>query len=189
MKKGKKERRWKQGLALGIACMLALGAAGCERGSASAEMEETVQETEAEFPEEEAETEQTGSPETTEEQEESMQIVLSVNGTELDVTWEDNETVRALRQALESGDIAVATHQYGDFEQVGSLPQEFVRNDVQMRTEPGDIVLYSGNSVVLFYGSNSWAYTKLGHIENKSQEELETLLGGENAQIVMSLAE
>ncbi|MDO4284902.1 MAG: cyclophilin-like fold protein [Eubacteriales bacterium] len=123
----------------------------------------------------------------TEEQEEVMQIVLSVNGTELEVTWEDNETVEALRQVLENGDITVDTHQYGGFEQVGSLPQEFVRSDVQMTTVPGDIVLYSGNSVVLFYGSNSWAYTKLGHIENLTADELRDLLEREGTQVVFTL--
>lgn len=187
MKKGKKELRWKQGVVWGLVCILALGTVGCGRGDASAETEETVQETVAELPEAETETEQTNSPETAEEQEEAMQIVLSVNGTGLDVTWENNETVQELRQVLENGDITVDTHQYGGFEQVGSLQQGFVRNDVQMTTAPGDIVLYSGNSVVLFYGSNSWAYTKLGHIANLSSDELEALLGGENAQVVFHL--
>lgn len=120
-------------------------------------------------------------------QQQAVQPTLFVNGTELNVTWEDNETVQALKEALRDGDITVETHQYGGFEQVGSLPQTFVRNDVQMRTEPGDIVLYGGNSVVLFYGSNSWTYTKLGHIENLSADELHTLLSGETVQAVFRL--
>ena len=57
------------------------------------------------------------------------------------------------------------TSAYGGFEQVGSLPQSFSRSDVQMTTQPGDIVLYSGNQLVIFFGSNSWSYTRLGHIE------------------------
>ncbi len=65
---------------------------------------------------------------------------------------------------------------YGGFEQVGSLPQSFSRSDVQTRTQPGDIVLYSGNQIVAFFGSNSWSYTKLGHIEGLSADELNSLL-------------
>ena len=68
------------------------------------------------------------------------------------------------------------TSAYGGFEQVGSLPQSFSRSDAQMTTQPGDIVLYSGNQLVIFFGSNSWSYTRLGHIEGLSTDELTTLL-------------
>ncbi|MFQ8759981.1 MULTISPECIES: cyclophilin-like fold protein [Intestinimonas] len=78
---------------------------------------------------------------------------------------------------------------YGGFEQVGSLPQNLTRNDVQITTEAGDIVLYSGNSIVLFYGSNTWAYTKLGHIEDLSAENLKTLLDVEQVTVSLYLAE
>lgn len=76
--------------------------------------------------------------------------------------------------------------QYGGFEQVGTLPQDIIRNDEQMVTVPGDIVLYSGNSLVIFYGSNSWAYTKLGHIEGLSAEELTDIL--DNSEITVTLS-
>ena len=110
-------------------------------------------------------------------------LVLSVNGNELDVRWENNETVKELLSYTQEKSIVVNTTKYGGFEQVGSLPQGFSRNDVQMTTEPGDIVLYSGNQLVLFFGSNSWSYTKLGHIEGLSQDELSELLGGSSAVI------
>ena len=73
--------------------------------------------------------------------------------------------------ALAQNAITVNTSAYGGFEQVGSLPQRFSRNDVQMTTQPGDIVLYSGNQLVIFFGSNSWSYTRLGHIEGLSTDE------------------
>ena len=66
---------------------------------------------------------------------------------------------------------------YGGFEQVGSLGTSLPRKDVQTTTSAGDIVLYSGNQVVVFYGSNSWSYTRLGHISDKSAAELKELLG------------
>ena len=73
---------------------------------------------------------------------------------------------------------------YGGFEQVGSIGQSISRDDKQITTEFGDIVLYSGNQIVVFYGSNSWAYTKLGHID-LSEEELTQLLG--NGDIVLEI--
>jgi hypothetical protein len=73
---------------------------------------------------------------------------------------------------------------YGGFEQVGSIGQSISRDDKQITTEFGDIVLYSGNQIVVFYGSNSWAYTKLGHID-LSEEELTQLLG--NGDVVLEI--
>ena len=112
-------------------------------------------------------------------------LVLSVNGHELDVRWENNETVKELISYTQEKSIVVNTTRYGGFEQVGSLPQVFSRNDVQMTTEPGDIVLYSGDQLVLFFGSNFWSYTILGHIEGLSQDELSELLGGGSAVIII----
>ena len=106
-----------------------------------------------------------------------------MNGNKLNVCWENNETVKELLSYTQTESIVVNATRYGGFEQVGSLPQGFSRNDVQMTTEPGDIVLYSGDQLVLFFGSNSWSYTKLGHIEGLSQDELSELLGGSSAVI------
>lgn len=107
---------------------------------------------------------------------------MIVNGMALDVSWEDNETVEELFVYAQNGTITVNTTIYGGFEQVGSLPQSFSGNDVQMTTEPGDIVLYSGNQLVVFFSSNTWNYTKLGHI-NLAAEKLAGLLGGDSAVI------
>ena len=75
---------------------------------------------------------------------------------------------------------------YGGFEQVGSIGTTLPRNDVQTTTQSGDIMLYSGNQLVVFYGSNDWAYTRLGHITDKSQDELTALLS--NGDITVSLS-
>ena len=110
-------------------------------------------------------------------------LVLSVNGNKLNLCWENNETVKELLSYTQTESIVVNATRYGGFEQVGSLPQGFSRSDVQLTTEPGDIVLYSGDQLVLFFGSNSWSYTKLGHIEGLSQDSLSELLGGSSAVI------
>lgn len=109
-------------------------------------------------------------------------LELTINGMVIDVQWEDNETVTELLTIAKESPIVVNTTLYGGFEQVGSLPQSLPRNDVQITTEPGDIVLYSGDQLVVFFGTNSWSYTKLGHI-NLSEDELKELLGSNTAAI------
>ena len=120
---------------------------------------------------------------TKEQMEQNNKLVLRINGNDLDVTWENNETVAELISYAQTKKIVVDTTIYGGFEQVGSLPQSFPRNDVLTTTEPGDIVLYSGNQLVVFFGSNSWSYTKLGHIEGLSEQELSELLDTDSAVI------
>ena len=113
-------------------------------------------------------------------------LMLSIDGTPVTVLWEDNETVSELLTAAQNGVIEVSASRYGGFEQVGSLPQSFSRSDAQMTTQPGDIVLYSGNQLVIFFGSNSWSYTRLGHVNGMSSEELSDLLNKDVVMIELS---
>ena len=100
--------------------------------------------------------------------------------------WGNNGTVTKLfNHTKKNGSIIISTKIYGGFEQVGSLPQSFSGSDVQMTTQPGDIVLYSGNQLVIFFGTNSWLYTKLGHI-NLANDELTKLLSGNTTTIKIS---
>lgn len=87
---------------------------------------------------------------------------LYFNDTEISVIWEDNQTVQELMEEAGKGDIVVQMSMYSDNEQVGSLGKSYTKNDQQITTRSGDIVLYSGDKIVVFYGSNSWAYTRLG---------------------------
>lgn len=119
--------------------------------------------------------------------EKTTMLTMKINGKAVDVAWESNESVTALRRMAETGDVTVQTSAYGGFEQVGSLGTSLPRNDVQTTTSAGDIVLYSGNQIVLFYGSNSWAYTRLGRITGMSARELRDLLGGSGATVTLSL--
>ena len=115
---------------------------------------------------------------------EETEMKLYFNDTEIPVTWENNETVEALMEALEDGEIVVDMSMYGGWEQVGSLGKSYPRNDTQMTTKNGDIVLYSGNQIVVFYGENSWAYTKLGEMD-LSEDEVTKLLS--NGDITLTL--
>ena len=90
-----------------------------------------------------------------------MNLKMKISDNEVEVIWEDNESVDALKQLVKDEALIVEMSMYGGFEQVGSLGNSLPRNDTQTVTEAGDIVLYSGNQIVVFYGSNSWAYTRL----------------------------
>lgn len=103
-------------------------------------------------------------------------LILMIDSTPVEVQWESNQTVDELAAYSQNEMIVVNASRYGGFEQVGSLPQSFSRNDAQATTEPGDIVLYSGDQLVVFFGSNAWSYTRLGHIEGLSTDELAALL-------------
>ena len=111
---------------------------------------------------------------------------LVIGDTEVSVAWEDNTSVDALTEIVKAEPLTVQLAMYGGFEQVGPLGTSLPRDDVQTTTQAGDIVLYSGNQIALFYGSNSWAYTMLGRITDKSAPELEELLG--NGDVTITLA-
>lgn len=121
-----------------------------------------------------------------EEPDHAPMLMLSIDDTPVTVQWGDNDAVSELLAAAQNGTIVVSALRYGGFEQVGSLPQDFSRNDVQTTTQPGDIVLYSGNQLVIFFGSNSWSYTRLGHVDGMSSEELSDLLNEDSVMIELS---
>ena len=123
----------------------------------------------------------------TEKETTETMLGLAINGTPVSVEWENNESVQALRELAAQEPIVIQMSMYGGFEQVGSLGTSIVRNDVQTTTSAGDIVLYSGSNIVIFYGSNSWAYTRLGHITDKTAIELSELLGNGDVTIMISV--
>lgn len=97
---------------------------------------------------------------------------LSIDNQKVDITWEDNDSVKALKKILP---LTINMHEYGDFEQTGSIGQSITSNDSQMNVVPGDVVLYNSNAISVFYANSSWSYTRLGHI-NLNKGELENLL-------------
>lgn len=117
--------------------------------------------------------------------EEKTEMKLMIGETEVAVQWEDNESVAALRELVEYEPLTIAMSMYGGFEQVGSIGTSLPRNDVQTVTEAGDIVLYAGNQIVIFYGSNSWAYTRLGKVKDLRLQELTDLLGHGNVSLTI----
>ena len=134
---------------------------------------------------EETAAEETNTEETQPEEEVQKEMKLFVASKEVPVTWEENEAVEELKKIVEEkGQVIVQMTMYGGFEQVGPLGFSLPANDVDTDTDYGDIVLYTSNMIVIFYGTNSWAYTRLGHIEN-TQEEMENLLAKGNVTITL----
>ena len=117
----------------------------------------------------------------------SAKISMTIGDTAVEVEWLENDSVKAIKEMLADGSLTIQMSMYGGFEQVGSLGQAITRNDSQTVTEAGDIVLYSGNQIVVFYGSNSWSYTRLGRITDKTPSELADLLGSGDVTITLSL--
>ena len=129
-------------------------------------------------------TEDNGASEETEEK----ALKMTIGSTPVSVKWEDNESVNYLKELCRDQPVIISMSMYGGFEQVGSIGSDIPRNDVQTTTSSGDIVLYSGNQLVVFYGSNSWAYTRLGHITDKTSQEMTELLSGGNVTITLSIS-
>ena len=114
-------------------------------------------------------------------------VLLKVGGDTMTATLTDNEATRELTKLLEQGDITIRMSDYGGFEKVGSLPQSFPTSNTQITTVPGDIMLYQGNQMVIFYGSNSWSYTRLGKIDGAMVSNLRQFLGNGNITLTLSL--
>ena len=102
-------------------------------------------------------------------------------------TLEDNTAARELVAMMKEAPITIDMSDYSGFEKVGSLGRSLTSSNSQMTTVPGDIVLYNANQIVMFYGSNSWSYTKLGHIDDLNGWE--EALGGGDITAEFSIAE
>ncbi len=117
---------------------------------------------------------------------ENMEVYIKVNDRVLSVELEENLAAKELKEKIKNGDIAVKTSDYGGFEKVGSLGFSLPREDKNITTSAGDIVLYQGNQISLFYESNSWSYTKLGKIKDVTAEELKKILGSGDVSITFT---
>ena len=116
-------------------------------------------------------------------------IKITVSGKTLSVKIEDNEATKALVAALREASITYEAHDYGGFEKVGALGRSLPTSDTQITTQAGDVVLYSSNQIVLFYGSNTWSYTRIGKMQYESLDELKSFLkaGEGNISVTLSL--
>lgn len=119
-----------------------------------------------------------------EETEERVMMYIKVNGYVLSTTLEENSATKELVKRLP---ISIEMEEYGGFEKVGSLGENLPTDNSSITTNPCEFVLYDSNKLVIFYGSNTWSYTRLGKINDVTKEELKNILGEGNATITLTL--
>lgn len=114
-------------------------------------------------------------------------INLTIGDKTMTATLVDNSATRELVSMLSQTPIVIEMDDYGGFEKVGALPQALPTSNSQITAQPGDIMLYQGRNMVIFYGSNSWSYTRLGKIDGATAESLREFLGNGSVSIKLTL--
>ena len=115
-------------------------------------------------------------------------VYITANGQTKAITLSDNVATRQWKALLEAGPMTVRMRDYGGFEKVGALPQTLPSEDRQISTVCGDVMLYQGNSIVIFYGENAWAYTPLGKIDGTAAE-IKDFLSGNSLDVTFSMGQ
>lgn len=115
-------------------------------------------------------------------------IVLTVGDQSVTATLVNNDATEALVALLQDGPVTINMNDYGGFEKVGELPRSLPTSNSRITTEPGDIMLYQGDNMVIFYGTNTWSYTRLGKIDPEYLPHLQEFLGTGNITLTISLA-
>ena len=116
-----------------------------------------------------------------------VKLKIHVNDTTFTATLEENSSAKAFAEFLTQGDLTLDMHDYGSFEKVADLPRSFPRNDKQIDTDAGDIILYQGNSITIYYDNNSWNFTRLARIDNVNKKRLQQILGKGNVKATFSV--
>ena len=110
-------------------------------------------------------------------------VFAHIGGDTLRIKLADNPSAQAFADLLAQGDVTVAMHDYGGFEKVGDLPATLPRTDEQITTQPGDVILYLGRQITIYYDVNSWDFTRLGRVQDVSAAELKRVLDAGGAEI------
>ena len=117
----------------------------------------------------------------------SMKLKIHVNDTTFTATLADNSSAKALVELLQKGDLTLDMEDFSNFEKVADLPVTLPRNDTPTDTDAGDLILYLGKRIVIYYDKNSWNFTRLGKIDNVNKKRLKQILGDGNATVTFSV--
>ena len=124
-------------------------------------------------------TEQTASTDEKEDMTPMPILGVIVGDSVFTIYTEDNSSTKAFIEEVNHGNVQIDMHDYGNFEKVGDLPWDLPTNDEEITTVPGDVILYQGNKITIYYDENTWNFTKLGHI-NATPEEIREAFGGKD---------
>ena len=111
------------------------------------------------------------------------ELVIEANGHVFYADLEDNASAEALTDKLSREELELELHDYGGFEKVGSLPWSLPRSDESITTVPGDVILYQGNQITIYYDKNTWDFTRLARINGAAKEDLLSVLGDGNVTV------
>lgn len=114
-------------------------------------------------------------------------LYITAGDTTFTAILSDNSSAEALKELLNEGPLSIPMRDYGNFEKVGNLGTSLPRNDEQITTGPGDVILYQGNEITIYYDTNSWNFTRLGKIENVTKEELLEAFGEGDVTVTLSM--
>ncbi len=119
-----------------------------------------------------------------------QQMYLTIDGRTETVTLVNNGATQALVSKLQEAPVTVTLNSSGGFEIWGALGFSLPTSNEQINAQPGDVILYSGSNICIFYGTNSWSYTRLGKIDGLSESELHTFLkaGESNISVTLSMS-
>jgi hypothetical protein len=119
------------------------------------------------------------------------QLYITIGGVTKTATLVSNSSAEALVAQLRQGNITFEAHDYGNFEKVGALGYIFPENNEQINTVPGDLILYQGSNLCIYYDTNSWNFTRIGKLDNMTQADIKTLVnaGGDNVSVTLSVSE
>lgn len=136
-----------------------------------------------------SEAETSSDPASPDEPDENGEIMIyaHIGAHTLKIRPEENSSAEAFIALLREGDITVSMHDYGSFEKVGPLGVSLPTNDESITTEPGDVILYQGNQITIYYDTNRWSFTRLGRVQDLSQSELKEILGNGDIDVTFSL--
>ena len=117
-------------------------------------------------------------------------MYITIDGVTKSVTLMDNAATKALMEKLQNAPVNVSLNSSGGFEIWGALGFSLPKSDQQTTAQPGDVILYNGSNICMFYDTNSWSYTRLGKIDGLSENELRTFLkaGENNISVTLSLS-
>jgi hypothetical protein len=110
---------------------------------------------------------------------------ITIGNREFAATLVQNSSTEALKKLLKTGPISIHMRDYGNMEKVGGLGKNLPKNDEQITTEPGDLILYQGNSFVIYYAPNTWSFTRLGRLNDVTPEELKKVLGEKDVTVTL----